>query len=408
MADLLSQLIGNFQRNMETGFGQSQQIEDQLKLAELGARQQQVEQAKQQLAAQKQKMELDRLDGYFGAIDTGFKLPKENQRSYFKNVLPQRAMAFGIDPNKLNPAVQQALVESPDALRAYSKAMSAVRNGQMNPVDTEDFFRSLNDPDVFFNRLPELLEAEKERIAMDAKAQAQQLSLQSSERKQQVQIASAGDVEEAKQTSKDFVQFKSGGGFAGIKARLNSLTNSINKLRVGKVETGGLTGFAQSVLPEAITSITDPEQKAVMDVIRGAISIKGQLDSQFSAKEAQIQFNRSFDPALPTKANIEKADKVLGELKEDIKSKLDQFVRNGRMTPDEASQMVKELDSMQTSTSGAEAPAKKVLRLRDKDMDVGLLKERYLNSNNQEKLLKDIVEASGKTAEEIKKILGVK
>lgn len=63
-----------------------------------------------------------------------------------------------------------------------------------------------------------------------------------------------------------------------------------------------------------IRSMVNPAAKIVQDAVENSIDLKAQLDAQFAAKEAAQVYARRYDPALPQKANLERAQVLLDSL----------------------------------------------------------------------------------------------
>jgi len=63
-----------------------------------------------------------------------------------------------------------------------------------------------------------------------------------------------------------------------------------------------------------IRAMVNPAAKIVQDAVENSIDLKAQLDSQFAQKEAALVYARRYDPALPQKANLERAQVLLDSL----------------------------------------------------------------------------------------------
>lgn len=389
MADLLSQLIGNFQEDLKTNSGQSNTIDRESKLAEIGLRQQQAQEARAKVEQARQKLELDRLDGYFSSIDTGFKLPDETRRSYFKNVLPQRAMAYGIDPSKLNPAVQTALVESPETLRAYANAMNAVRNGTMNPIDTEDFFKSLQDPDVFFNRLPDLLGAEKERIANAAKEKVAALGQGNKQQEDRDNLRK--ELTGHKITQESIIIDSS---YRNLKRAFGDSPSAAGDLK-------GLYSFMKMLDPA--TGIKEAEFGLASSAGNIPDRIKGQWEQLINGQRLTDRQRKDF----LTQAEEKKRDQQ--EAQDMINNQFAKIAETRGYDPKEvlAGAMVERIapkKKMEKAVPGRQ----NIIKLGDRDVDVSVIKERLSKSQDPEKFLNDLAAAAKRPIDDIKKLLGVK
>ncbi len=118
---------------------------------------------------------------------------------------------------------------------------------------------------------------------------------------------------------RDYVDFSTTGQPAAEKG-LSALQGAREELRTkGK----DLTGSLQGSLPDSLLSIYNPEALAVKERIRGAVqnTLKATLGSAFTEAEGERIFNNAFNPRLSPEENINRLDRIIGELQAQKTSK---------------------------------------------------------------------------------------
>lgn len=123
--------------------------------------------------------------------------------------------------------------------------------------------------------------------------------------------------------AKDYNDYQMGGGKATVDKNLGLLQGAADTLADKKDLTGNWTQRTPFFNSDAIQSFINPDSLKVRDDIRGAVqaSLRQTLGSQFTEREGEAIFNRSFDPKLSPQENIRRIQNVLGELKQNANAK---------------------------------------------------------------------------------------
>ncbi len=115
---------------------------------------------------------------------------------------------------------------------------------------------------------------------------------------------------------------------------LNTLEEARQEL---KDKGQGLTGPIRGAVPDFIRAFTNPEAVAVKERIRGAVqnTLKSTLGAQFTEKEGERIFNNAYNDRLSPEENINRLDKIIGELHGGMQAKEnmgDYFENKGTLT----------------------------------------------------------------------------
>lgn len=302
--------------------------------AELGATVQNIQAQRQQMEMAKEQHRVNKADKIMNAIEVGSKFTdKRAQDIYFKQHIPSMIRALKMDDvfsPEVMPYIQGSAEVRDKIIGLKLDIQDKINNGELRGAAILNYAKDRLSPE----ELPlldtsSLLDQQKFATAEANKAERAQTMASASMGKQVQAQQSAGKVELAKKTAADYAAFTSGGGLASAQDKIKKLEKALNKLETGKVKTGTMSKLIPGLGSDRGQAVVDPEFKALADDVRGAISLKGQLDSQFSSKEAEIQFNRALDGALPNEQNVEKVRSMLNQLKGDLKSKTQEFKQQG-------------------------------------------------------------------------------
>ncbi len=114
--------------------------------------------------------------------------------------------------------------------------------------------------------------------------------------------------------------------------------STLQEARQELVDKGGdLTGPIRGAMPDFIRAFTNPEAVAVKERIRGAVqnTLKSTLGAQFTEKEGERIFNNAYNDRLSPKENIDRLDKIIGELQGGVNAKENMgqyFEKKGTLT----------------------------------------------------------------------------
>ncbi len=151
---------------------------------------------------------------------------------------------------------------------------------------------------------------------------------------------------------KESTDYYYSGGKPGVEKNLGLLQEAINKLNKNKDLTGGLTTKIPFLSSDSAQDIINPEMASVRDEVRGAVqsSLKQILGGQFTEKEGQAIFNRSFNPRLSSKENAKRATVELEALKRMAAAKDKAMQHFG------AQGTLRGMETTPTNTNGGKAP----------------------------------------------------
>jgi hypothetical protein len=135
---------------------------------------------------------------------------------------------------------------------------------------------------------------------------------------------------------KDIAEYYYGGGKATAEKNIARFQGAIEKLKSNPDLTGGVTTRLPLLSSDMAQDSLNPELAQVRDDIRGAVqgTLRQVLGSQFTEKEGEAIFNRSFNPRLSATENVRRAEAELEGLQRMAANK-DQakryFIANGTL-----------------------------------------------------------------------------
>jgi hypothetical protein len=337
MADLADMLV---QSALQTTANSTPKIAENFNSGvQIGAQlAQQVETAQQNriaLEERKQKLQIDKIGKVMDSIEKGHTFKdKAAQSIYFKKHVPGMIKALKLEEffgGETLEYVQQSPEARAKLIGLRLDIQDKINRGELRGSQIIEYAQSkLSDPEELMSLdTDSLLEQQKFANSEEGKSYRSQLVQQGQNYRQGTEISSTGQKTLAKKIATDWGVFNTENGFSGAQSKIKKLERALEKLKSGKVKTGTISKAAPGTSSDRAQAFLDPEYKALADDVRGAISLKGQLDSQFSAKEAEIQFNRAIDPALPNKQNIQKVEDMLNELKTGLDYKIKEFESQG-------------------------------------------------------------------------------
>lgn len=145
-----------------------------------------------------------------------------------------------------------------------------------------------------------------------------------------------GELKADEQFGKEVADYYYGGGKASVEKNVEKLQGAINKLNANPKLTGGLSTRIPLLDSDAAQDSLNPEMASVRDEIRGAIqgSLRATLGAQFTEKEGQAIFNRSFNPRLSPAENVKRATAELEAIKRMAAQKdasMERFISTGTL-----------------------------------------------------------------------------
>lgn len=301
--------------------------------AALALQKEQNDMQKQQIKDKQLELENAKLLKWWDAFNASQNNKDPRARKlYLETTAPKMRDALGL--GKVIPDdFIKVLIGSEENVQRAETLNNMYLNGE---ITREQLIGTYNDP-VEFNKVPPTpafaIGGESLGVADAAKtkinAEAQAAALRGQHERQQTEIASTGQQEFAKKTAQAYDKFVNDGGLSGIESRYQKLESVLKELKAGTLVTGKGITFMPYGASEAVLSRIHPSLKAALDDVQGAVNIKQSLGGQFTEKEALIQYQRAFDPRLPSKHNITKIENTLKELRSDIDNKVKTFREQG-------------------------------------------------------------------------------
>ena len=125
-------------------------------------------------------------------------------------------------------------------------------------------------------------------------------------------VALEGDKTLAKEAMKDYQEWQDTGGPTEARDKINTITKVLNDMESGKVETGRLINW----LGENVTKFLDETSVDARQKILAIAQeeLKKTLGGQFTQKEAEMFFDRAWDPKIDTQFNIARVQRVLRKI----------------------------------------------------------------------------------------------
>lgn len=318
--------------------------------AGLAMKAQQVQQQAEQIAQQKQELQIKKAGAITETINTAAALKDKNMKNYImQKVLPAKINALGMG-EFFTPQTLEMIQTSDEAQRKVLglqlELNNKVQKGEMTGAEAYAYAQQkLSDPEQFaLLDTDQLFDAQKfansaENKEQNAKIvsggqfarQAQQQQFTDRQADQNIERQATLDLK--KKVNADFAKFQSGGGEAAAQNKLSKLKEVYENLKNNKLQTGTAGIFAATQAPgiggDAALAKINPAVKAAQDAVRSGVNLKGQMDSQFGDKAMNEAFARAFDPNLPTKANEKKVKAMIDELEADVRNKSSQFQEYG-------------------------------------------------------------------------------
>lgn len=314
--------------------------------AESGARMgaqlaQQVETAKMnraKLEEQKEQLQLQKVDKLTGLMEKGAGIKSKAARNaFFKNYVPKTAAALGLQ-DFIPEDTMMMIQADPEQAKKLTILRANIRDGKMTMNDA----MSKLSPEEFAlmdeAELAQIEAADKFRIDNQEKmGRAKTVATATTDRTREGRAAT-GETELAKQTAQEFSNYVNEGGRAVIQTNFKKLQDANKALTSGNVKTGeGLVKWVGG--SDAATDILAPEVSAARDDIRASIvaTLKPILGGAFAEKEGQRILDLSFNPRLKSAENAKRVASEISKIESLVKSKEDQFVKQGFLKDTERS-----------------------------------------------------------------------
>ncbi len=265
--------------------------------------------------------------------------------SLWKHAIPKTVKALGADDAFTDEFLETA-AKSPETREKVLGYQLEIQNrlNNLQPGDSpaaavSEIIATISDPaaraSLDTDRIVKALEVKAGEEQMNKR---NQVTADAALGKQIQAQQETGNVEVRKKTGDAYSTWKNGGGASAREKTREIFNKAIKKLSNNEVVFG--TKFKNIPWvgnPEKLP-IADKAAKAFLDDIRGGISIKEKTgDPNPTQTQIDSIMSRVIDPRLDNFQNIEKLKTELNAMDADTKDKLNSFVQQGFMKPEEMS-----------------------------------------------------------------------
>lgn len=299
--------------------------------AQLANQIEQVQIARENLEAEKEKNNLFKLDKLTEAIEKGItKVPKKAQPAYFKGVQQNFAGKLGLPfTDEFIDALTSSDVNQGAVGEQFTKFRAAIRSGiQSNDMKEANLMAS------------EILQAYSGDVTKFGeflnKAYGQEVTALAQEKALGLQMEKATPEYAARQaeatsTGKEKADWEAGGGRAGVESSLKKLEEIAGILDSGEIKTGGITTVLPWLKSEDVQTMINPKAEDLKTQARGSLNsiLKQTLGGQFTQQEGEKILNQIWDPRQPPKVNAKRIRDQIEKLRADALSKEKQFSKLG-------------------------------------------------------------------------------
>jgi len=367
---------------------------------QLGATIENMRVQREQLDQQKQQLQMQKAVAVTDTLKLASTAKDRNLKNFLlKKVLPAKINALGMS-KFFTPETLEMIQTSDEAQRKVlgmqMELDQKIRSGEMTAKQAMDYAQKvLQDSEmVAMLDTDQVFDAQKFRYSEEGKSARAQQAANAAIGKQIQGQEAAGDVTLRQETSRAYNDYITEGGRAVVQANLKNLDEAERELRSGNVQTGkGLIKYIGG--SDTAVDLAAPEVARVRDKLRSSIvsTLRPILGGAFAEKEGQRILDLGFNPRLPTEENANRMANEISKLKDIVKTKEGQFVKQGLMQPNE--------------TSFGGGSEKKASGNGFKATDAQRTKFKALPPAEQEKALQGLVNRFGQDVKDIKKELGL-
>ena len=342
MADVADMLL-------QQGFKNASEVPDvagaMTKGAQLAESINQIQLSRAQFEQQKQQQYVAKIEKFSSLYETAAKLPPGSARNnLYKTVIPKTRDALGLQAEFPDDSLQ--MINSAPEVIGYLKAK--VEAGDMT---LPQLLQNMQDPQWIADNIPAAIQEKAGQDLtpqvtdnMQALSDAEKFRLTERNNREQSMIqaglqadraaaddARSGQKKLSEEVAKQYAQYASGGGKAGIKSALGNLTEAAEALDKGTIQTGGVSTKIPGFKSDDAQSMINPEMIAMKAKAQGALNtvLRATLGAQFTEGEGQRVLNQVWDDRQPPKVNAQKIRSKISELRENVKGAEAEFKRFG-------------------------------------------------------------------------------
>ena len=313
----------------------------------------------------KKMLESTKVEKFLNASYKADKLKGQARKNYGTHLKRYRDSLNLTD--KFPDETLEFVTASPENILRMKGLEARVKNGD---ITEEQGLAIIQDPTQFVDLTPEFLD---ESVANLAKAGSKQLTETGKDRRAQLvasasferqerDIEAVGPKKRAALIEMNWSKLNNAGGLSGALAKLRKVKSAMESFGPGGgVKTGGVGGVLKKAAGAVgLQGTLDPAYKQASDNLRASLNLKGSLDSQFSAKEAEQQYEmRTTDPTLKTEDNADRARAIFNESVDDLRNSLTEFRSAGKPTRAAEVELAKIEGSVANPQGGGSAPPAK-------------------------------------------------
>jgi len=306
----------------------------------------------------KKMLESTKVEKFLNASYKADKLKGQARKNYGTHLKRYRDSLNLTD--KFPDETLEFVTASPENILRMKGLEARVKNGD---ITEEQGLAIIQDPTQFVDLTPEFLD---ESVANLAKAGSEQLTETGKDRRAQLvasasferqerDIEAVGPKKQAALIETNWSKLNNAGGLSGAISKLRKIKSAMESFGPGGgVKTGGVGGVLKKAAGAVgLQGTLDPAYKQASDNLRASLNLKGSLDSQFSAKEAEQQYEmRTTDPTLKTEDNAGRARAIFNESVDDLRNSLTEFRSAGKDTRAAEAELAKLIEGSGANPQG--------------------------------------------------------
>lgn len=304
--------------------------------AQLGAHIQEVQNQRVMIEQKKQELQMQKAVAVTDTLKIAASSKDKRLKDFLlKKVMPGKIKALGME--EFFPPQTLEMVQTSDS--AMEKVLGLqldledrVNKGEMSGAQAYQKARQVlsNPEELALFDGDRLFEAQKFNVDQSNRMDRTALVQSGQAQRQQTQIATVGDVELKKDVAKSYNTWVAGGGLSAREKAKNIFESAINRLRNRDVVLGTVGKNIPWVGNPEKFPLGDEKAKALLDDIRGGISIREKTgDPNPTQTQIDSIMNRIIDPRLSNEENIKKLEMELNAMNADTKNKVNTFKRFG-------------------------------------------------------------------------------
>jgi hypothetical protein len=342
MAGIADQLIGSVLQSSQQAPDVGQAI---TRGADLATHIENIQDSRAKLELAKQQQLINKIEKVGQMYEISGKLQGKGQRFMYEKAIPNTIKALDLD--KYFPDSTQAFLSSDPYAVSYLKSQIRQDPGALNKIlpalqdqsgeqlaqmypEIRKFGALAQVAQQAGDDLKGLEDAQKFAMSEAGKTERAKMVQTGQTTRQTTQIESAPKTEYAKKVGDIAAKYNADGGNANAQKQLQAIDEVIADLKSGKIKLGTIGKQIPYGDREAVLSRTDPQAKAALDKVRGAMNLRAALaDPNPTERQMNAVLGRAIDPTLSNDLNIDKLTKARNELAQAVDARQREFQKYG-------------------------------------------------------------------------------